>query len=137
MSLFGSNPGEPDPGHSMIDWIVAAPPAELAPELMEAFSPNIPRRVPWLGTDDFEERMFPGYPKRTGMIVAARPVTEPILEAVQLLEHAELVPNWSKCAGCPTTAPAAPGRPADWVERRLPTGRPRSGSASRIEPASK
>ncbi|MGB9223291.1 hypothetical protein [Mycobacterium sp.] len=75
----------------MIDWIVAAPPAELAPELMEAFSPNIPRCVPWLGSDDFEEWMFRGYPKRTGLILAARPVTEPILEAVQLLEHSELV----------------------------------------------
>ncbi len=91
MPVFGSNPGEPDPGQSMIDWIVVAPPAELAPELMEAFSPNIPRRVPWLGSDDFEEWMFPGYPKRTGLIVKARPVTEPILEAVQLLEHSELV----------------------------------------------
>jgi hypothetical protein len=91
MPAFGPNSGGPDPGQSMIDWIVAAPPAELAVELMEAFASNIPRRAPWLGSDDFEEWMFRGYPQRAGMIVSARPVTEPILEAIQLLEHAELV----------------------------------------------
>ena len=35
--------------------------------------------------------MFRGYPARTGFILPARPVQEPILEAIQLLEHAELV----------------------------------------------
>jgi hypothetical protein len=36
MPAFGSNPGEPDPGQSRIDWVVVAPPPELAPEVMEA-----------------------------------------------------------------------------------------------------
>jgi hypothetical protein len=75
----------------MIDWIIAAPPAELGPELMDAFSPDIGRKVPWLGSHDLAEWMFRGYPQRTGIILRARPVTEPILEAVQLLEHAELL----------------------------------------------
>jgi hypothetical protein len=90
MPSFGPNP-VPDPAQPMIDWIIAAPPAELAPELMEAFSPEAPRRVPWIGSSEFEEWMFRAYPKRTGLILAARPVQEPILEAIQLLEHAELV----------------------------------------------
>jgi hypothetical protein len=91
MPSFGPNPGGPDAAQPMIDWITAAPPAELAAELMEAFNPEIPRRVPWLGSTEFEEWMFRGYPQRTGFILPARPVQEPILEALQLLEHAELV----------------------------------------------
>ncbi len=39
MPVFGPHPGEPDPGQSMIDWIVAAPPAELAPELVGPWRP--------------------------------------------------------------------------------------------------
>jgi hypothetical protein len=58
---------------------------------MEAFSPNIGRNVPWLVSHELEEWMFRGYPTRTGIILRARPVTEPILEAVQLLEHSELL----------------------------------------------
>jgi hypothetical protein len=91
VSSFGPRPGGVDAAQPMIDWTVAAPPAELAPELMEAFSPDIGRKVPWLGADDLEEWMFRGYPTRTGIILRARPVTEPILEAVQLLEHSELL----------------------------------------------
>ena len=91
MPAFGPNPGDPDPAQPMVDWIIAAPPAELAAELMSAFGPETPRRVPWLVSSDFEEWMFRGYPERTGLILPARPVVEPILEAIQLLEHAELV----------------------------------------------
>jgi hypothetical protein len=35
--------------------------------------------------------MLRGYPNQTGIIVPARPVKAPIMEAVQLLEHSELI----------------------------------------------
>jgi hypothetical protein len=35
--------------------------------------------------------LFRDYPKQSGLIVAARPVSGPIMEAVQLLEHSALV----------------------------------------------
>ncbi|GAB3005774.1 hypothetical protein [Mycobacterium bourgelatii] len=89
--MIGPNPGEPDPAQPMIDWINAAPPAELAAELMSAFDPAMARRVPELGLSDFTSWMFRGYPERPGLIKPARPVREPILEAIQLLEHSELV----------------------------------------------
>jgi hypothetical protein len=36
MSAFGPNPGAVDSAQPMNDWIVAAPQADLAPELMKA-----------------------------------------------------------------------------------------------------
>ncbi len=74
----------------MIDWINGAPPAELAAELMAAFDPEIPRRVPVLALSEFSEWMFRGFPERRGLILPARPVREALLEAIQLLEHSEL-----------------------------------------------
>jgi hypothetical protein len=74
----------------MIDWINGAPPAELAAELMAAFDPNVPRRVSYLDATDFSDWMFRGYPKRRGLL-SGRPMHEPILEALQVLEHSELV----------------------------------------------
>ncbi len=95
MALFepnqGPNQGTADPAQPMIDWINGAPPAELAAELMQAFGPDPTRRVPWRTHYDFGEWMLRGYPKRPGLIVPARPVREPLSEAVQLLEHAELI----------------------------------------------
>jgi hypothetical protein len=55
MSTFGPNPGAVDPAQPVVDGIVAAPPAELGPELMEAFRPNIGRKESSLGTHDLEE----------------------------------------------------------------------------------
>ena len=75
----------------MIDWIIDAPPAELATELLSAFDPEVPRRIPWLAPSDLSDWMFRGYPKRTGIVLPARPVQEPIFEAIQLLEHSELL----------------------------------------------
>ncbi|WP_131811339.1 hypothetical protein [Mycobacterium kubicae] len=91
MGVVGSSPGEGDAAQPMIDWINAAPPAELAPELMAAFGPDAPRRVPRLAVADLSDWMFRRYPKQTGFVVQARPVRESIYEAVQLLEHSELV----------------------------------------------
>jgi hypothetical protein len=75
----------------MVDWINNVPPAELAVELMAAFGPDGIRSGDRLGSSDLTDWMFRGYPKQTGLIVAARPVERPILEAVQLLEHSELI----------------------------------------------
>lgn len=79
----------------MIDWINAAPLGELAAELMSAFDPEVlgsaAARVPVLGLADFTRWMFRGFPERSGLILPARPVRESMLEAIQLLEHSELV----------------------------------------------
>jgi hypothetical protein len=75
----------------MIDWINSAPPADLAAEVMTAFGPDGPRRGQQVSSTDLTDWMFRDYPKQTGFIVAARPVGESISEAVQLLEHSELV----------------------------------------------
>ena len=76
----------------MIDWINGAPPGELAAELMSAFAPEAAvSRASWLAASEFSDWMFRGFPERRGMIVRARPVQESILEAIQLLEHSELV----------------------------------------------
>lgn len=72
----------------MIDWINGAPPAELAVELMAAFESAA---GPALGLSDLTSWIFRGFPEQRGLIVAARPVREPITEAIQLLEHSELV----------------------------------------------
>jgi hypothetical protein len=80
-----------DPGQPMVEWMVAAPPAELAVELLVAFGPEGQPHSLGLELNGLEEWMFRSYPKRTGMILRARPVKEPILEALQLLEHSELI----------------------------------------------
>ncbi|WP_155770018.1 hypothetical protein [Mycobacterium asiaticum] len=89
--MFGPNPGEPDPAQPMIDWINGAPPAELAVELLAVFDPEVPTRTAVLALSDFSDWMFRGFPERTGLILRARPVQESILEALQLLEHSELL----------------------------------------------
>ena len=80
-----------DPAQPMIDWINTVPPAELASELMTAFGPDGVRDGEAVGPDDLSNWMLRGYPKQTGIIVPARPVNVPIMEAVQLLEHSELI----------------------------------------------
>jgi hypothetical protein len=80
-----------DPAQPMIDWINSVPPAELATELMSAFGPDGPRAGQQVSSYDVTEWMFREYPKQTGIFVAARPVNEAISEAVQLLEHSELI----------------------------------------------
>ncbi len=93
-----------DPAQPMIDWINTVPPAELAAELMAAFGPGGMRRGDAVSADALGDWLFRDYPKRTGFIAAPRPVSGPISEAVQLLEHSELVylrliindsPRWS------------------------------------------
>ena len=75
----------------MIDWMNNVPPAELAAELMTAFSPDGPHGGTHVSSYDLTEWQFRGYPKQTGFFAAARPVGEAVSEAVQLLEHSELI----------------------------------------------
>lgn len=80
-----------DPAQPMIDWINTVPPAELASELMAAFGPDGIRGGGVVSADSLIDWMFRGYPRQTGIVLAARPVGGPIMEAVQLLEHSELL----------------------------------------------
>jgi hypothetical protein len=82
----------------MIDWINTVPSAELAVELMAAFAPDEPTGRAGrdtLGAGDIVVWMFRGYPERirhANFLSKKYPaVKRPILEATQLLEHAELV----------------------------------------------
>ncbi|EUA15170.1 hypothetical protein I546_0520 [Mycobacterium kansasii 732] len=89
--MIGPDLGEPDAAQPMVDWINGAPPGELAAELMAAFDPNVSGRAPALALSEFSDWMFRGFPRRRGLIVPARSVLEPMLEAIQLLEHSELI----------------------------------------------
>lgn len=80
-----------EPAQAMIDWINGAPPAELAVEVMAVFGPDGPRggSTSRQSIHQFIDWMFRGYPSPG--LFRSYPVSEPMLEAVQLLEHAELV----------------------------------------------
>lgn len=78
-----------DPAQAMIDWANSVPPAELAVELMPAFGPDqLGRPATGVYESHVGAWLFRGYthPGRYATDVAT-----PVREAVQLLEHAELV----------------------------------------------
>ncbi len=89
--MIGQERGDVDPGQAMTDWINSAPPAELAAELMSVFGPDAPGLARPLAVSEFRDWMFRGHPKPSGLVSRARPVHESMAEAIQLLEHAELV----------------------------------------------
>ncbi len=79
-----------DPTQSMIEWVANAPPADLAAELLAAFGPGGPKIFDdYLGSGDLIDRLFRGYPRPTHSVKGQ--LLRPITEAMQLLEHAELV----------------------------------------------
>lgn len=91
----------PDPAsaddwaRAMFEWTIGAPRAELATELMGAFGPGGPRDSPYgdyLDTENLVDWLFIAHP-RAGKSVKGQlsQLKRPIAEAVQLLEHAELV----------------------------------------------
>lgn len=80
-----------DPAGPMIEWINTAPIAELATELFHAFGSHGVRNGEAVNAAALADWMFRDYPPQTGFIVTARPVEAAIMEAVQLLEHSELV----------------------------------------------
>lgn len=78
-----------DGAQSLIDWVNGLPVAELAAELMAAFAPPGPGRpVTGLHVNHIGAWLFRGYHHPTRF---APDVAIPVREAVQLLEHAELV----------------------------------------------
>jgi hypothetical protein len=99
MPLFEPSAAELAVARPLIDWLNESPPAEVATELMAAFGPGGPTNGAGLTRDKLVEWMFRAYPKPgapgNGMFsvntAAQYPVGRPVLEALQLLEHAELV----------------------------------------------
>jgi hypothetical protein len=85
---------EDDPARAMIDWINNVPPAELAAELMMAF---VPGQIPGLiSAWSLAEWMFRGCHKPSKYVAKYFPKftdddAGPISEALQLLEHSELL----------------------------------------------
>ena len=71
----------------MFDWINNAPPGDLAAELMGAYGAGGVS----LGWTRFSEWMFREHPARKSAFAVGPAVRTPIVEAVQLLEHSELV----------------------------------------------
>jgi len=59
--------------------------------VMAAFGSDGIRAGEAVGLDELSAWMLRGYPQRSGFITAARPVGGPLREAVQLLEHCELI----------------------------------------------
>jgi hypothetical protein len=104
MPLFGPSPEELeaalDVAGPMINWAWSVPPADLAAELMAVFGPDGPGRDgKTIDRYDLFKWLFRGYANITNDTVkgisfrshAEVQVRWPILEAMQLLEHAELV----------------------------------------------
>jgi hypothetical protein len=93
---------------SMLEWAYCAPPGDLAAELMAAFGPAGP--YPWHTAFEW---LFRGYPCPSGIAgyrerkSYADMLERPILEAIQLLQHAELVVE------------SASGEPRCWYATRL------------------
>ncbi len=93
MPLFEPGPTERAAAQPLIDWLNTAPPAEVAVELLAAFAAAGDTS---LTRDGILEWLFRDHPKTYGgaMTVntaASYPVAQPVLEALQLLEHSELV----------------------------------------------
>lgn len=104
MPLFGPSPEEleaaRDVARPMTNWVWSVPPADLATELMAAFGPDGPGRDgKTIYRYDLFKWLFRGYANLTDdtikgqaiRIDAEVQVRGPILEAMQLLEHAELI----------------------------------------------
>ncbi|MBV8965935.1 MAG: hypothetical protein JO191_07145 [Mycobacteriaceae bacterium] len=103
MPLFRASPEEInvalDAARPMINWAQSVPPADLAAELMVALGPNGPGQSgKTVSQDDLVTWLLRGYPdfsNNTIKAVSIRPhanelLLSPILEAMQLLDHAEL-----------------------------------------------
>ncbi len=92
MALLGRKEGQmanDEAARAMFDWATSVPPADLAAWLMPAFGPDGPKGGNDLRQSDLVEWLWRGY--RTPTFPGATTVGKPILEAVQLLEHSELV----------------------------------------------
>ena len=104
MGLFGLSPEEFDAAmgvaRPMVDWVWGVPAAELAAEIMAVFGPEGPGRDgKTVGRQELAGWLFRGHtPPALNTLEAAsfryriaEQVHVAIMEAMQLLEHAELV----------------------------------------------
>jgi hypothetical protein len=84
--MANGNPAQP-----MIEWVTNVPPADLAAELLAAFGAGGPKSSygDFLTSGDLVDWLFHGHPKPGNSVKAQ--LLRPITEAMQLLEHAELV----------------------------------------------
>ena len=80
---------EDDAGRAMLNWVNGVPPAELAAELMAAFGPDGYQGDDNLKPGHLVDWLFRGHRTIPGDYV--KTLRRPIREAMQLLEHAELV----------------------------------------------
>ena len=83
--------GADDPAQPLIDWINNAPLPDLAAEVMAVFGPGGASGFPSEGA--IVAWMLRSFPKRSGLssMFTTRPVHQAVGEALQLLEHAELI----------------------------------------------
>jgi hypothetical protein len=106
MALFGPSAEEREVAlqvvRPMINWVQSVPPAELAAELMAAFGPDGPSRDgKTISESDLFKWLFRGHINFTDSVnisrnmslrqEAEKEVGSTLREAMQLLEHAELV----------------------------------------------
>jgi hypothetical protein len=102
-----------DAAQPMIDWANSVPPADLAVELMPAFAPSGPRAGFYnvVARVSLVRWLFRAYPKLNDFQISRyeKELDMPVREAMQLLEHAELVyANWDT-AGKPYWSPTRLG----------------------------
>jgi|SRR6516165_11568180 hypothetical protein len=96
MPLFGAkDPAEEATAQALVNWANSVPAADLAADLMVAFGPDGRKGGNQLGKGDLIEWLFREYPNPGRYAKPSKGYIEqldrPIREAVQLLEHAELV----------------------------------------------
>lgn len=100
MPIFEPSPAELEAAQPLINWLNDTPPAEVAIELMEAFgSDGVAPFGAGVSRDKLVEWLFREYPKPGARgrgifavnTAASYPVARPVSEALQLLEHSELV----------------------------------------------
>jgi hypothetical protein len=94
--LFGEksdDAAEAQAAQPVIDWINGLSAADLADELMQAFGPDGLNGGDWVYENDVIQWLCRGYamPGHWDQNPASAPVWKPILEALQLLQHAELI----------------------------------------------
>ncbi|TRW84710.1 hypothetical protein FK535_09435 [Mycolicibacterium sp. 018/SC-01/001] len=94
MALFEPGSAERAAAQPLIDWLTTAPPADVAVEVLAAFAAagDVP-----VTRDKLQEWLFRDHPKTysgglmTVNTAASHPVAGPVQEALQLLEHSELI----------------------------------------------
>lgn len=96
MAWFTPDPGQREAAQQMVDWINAAPPSEVAVQLLGAFAAEPPGRRGMnasLTDTQLVQWLFRTYATHW---TTSYPVDQAVVEALQLLEQSQLVVFWPR-----------------------------------------